>query len=156
MEPDWRETLKIASSSYYQLVLVVGTIGSGKTQSLKQIAGYGFHYLNFGEEFSQRMLARPINSRPIEAEEIAIDLVDAQKSKLLAIDNTEVLFESPVRLNPLALLKRLSINRLIVATWSGTFDQSKLHYGFRGHPSYREIRYTEEDAFIIVPTNNLV
>jgi len=154
MEPNWSETLKIASSSYYQLVLVVGPIGSGKTHLLKQIAGYGFHFLNFGEEFSRRMLDRPINSRAVDAEEIAIDLIAAQKSTRLAIDNTEVLFEAPVKINPLALLKRLSIEHLIVATWNGHFDKACLSYGAPGHTAHQVLRYTEQDTFIIVPTED--
>lgn len=154
MEPDWSKTLKSASESYYKLILIVGSMGSGKTQLLKEIASYGFHYLNLGEEFSRRMLARPVNLRVVEAEEIAIDIVKAQNSKRLAIDNTEVLFEYPIQLNPLALLKRLSLDHLIIATWNGHSDKSQLTYGMPGHPSYQDIRYTTQDTFIIVPTED--
>jgi len=151
-EPNWRETLDTASMSYYKLVLIVGPTGSGKTQLLKEVANYNFHYLNFGEEFSRLLLAKPIHSRAAEAEETAIDLIANQNSRRLAIDNTEVLFEAPLQINPLALLKRFSIDQLIVATWNGRFDDSKLTYGIPGHPRFQEHRYTEQDTFIIVPT----
>ena len=150
-EPNWKKTLEAASASYYKLIIVVGSISAGKTQLIKDIAGYGYDYFNFGVEFSRRMLARPINSRAVEAEQIAIDMIESQCSRKLAIDNTEVLFEPPIQLNPLALLKRLSFNHLIVATWNGQFDNNKLTYGFIGHPAFQEFRYTEQDTFIIVP-----
>ncbi len=51
-EPHWKETLETAAASYYKLVLVVGPMGSGKTQIMKEIATYNFHYLNFAEEFN--------------------------------------------------------------------------------------------------------
>jgi hypothetical protein len=152
MEPNWRDTLKTAADSYYKLILIVGPMGSGKTKLLKEIADYNFHFLNFGEDFSRRVLTRPVSARSVEAEEIAIELVEAQDSKRLAIDNTEVLFENPMHLNPLALLKRLSLDHLVVATWNGRFDDSKLTYGMPGHPAFKEFRYTEQDTFIIVPT----
>jgi len=153
-EPHWKETLETAAASYYKLVLVVGPMGSGKTQIMKEIATYNFHYLNFAEEFSRKMLSRPVNSRAAEAEQVAIDLIESQGSKHLAIDNTEVLFECPMKLNPLALLKRLSLEHVVVATWNGHFDDSKLTYGQPGHPAFQEFRYTEQDTFIIVPTED--
>lgn len=153
-EPDWHETLERVSASYYKLILIVGPVGSGKTSLLKQVASYNFHYLNFGEAFSRSLLPKPMHLRAAEAEEVAVDLVKAQNSRRLALDNTEVLFEAPILLNPLTLLKNLSIEHLIVATWTGSFDQSRITYGIPGHPSYQEHRYTEQDTFIIVPTEH--
>ena len=151
-EPDWKETLEAAAAAYYKLIIVVGAMGSGKTQLLKEIATYNFHYFNFAEEFSRKLLTRPVNSRAAEAEQVAIDLIESQGSKRLAIDNTEVLFERPIQLHPLALLKRISLEHLVVTTWTGRFDDSKLAYGQPGHPAFQEFRYTEQDTFIIVPT----
>lgn len=151
-EPNWETTLKGAGKSYYKLVLVVGPVGSGKSNFLKEASIYHTNYLNFGEEFARRLLAEPIDLRPSQAEEVAIKLVNEAKDSRLAIDNTEVLFEAPLQLNPLRLLKRLSINRLIIATWTGMVDDSKLTYGFKGHPAYREFRYTPQDNFTIVST----
>lgn len=155
-EPNWNTTLEQAATAYYQLVLIVGPTGSGKSGLLQEAAQYNFTHLNLGEALSRELLSKPLHLRTAEAEEVAIDLVDAAGAHRLAIDNTEMLFESPLQLNPLALLKRLSIDRLIVATWNGTFDDSCLYYGLPGHPAYEEFRYTTEDSFIIVPTNNLV
>lgn len=155
-EPDWNATLEQVASAYYKLILIVGPTGSGKSTLLKSAAHWNFQHLNFGEAFSRELLSKPAHLRAAEAEEVAIDLVDSVGASRLAIDNTEVLFESPIQLNPLALLKRLSIDRLIVATWNGSFDHSHLYYGMKGHPAYQEFKYTKEDTFIIVPTNNLV
>lgn len=153
--PDWNATLKQAQAGYYKLILIVGPIGSGKSSLLQSAAHYNFQHINFGETFSRELLTKPLHLRSAEAEEVAIDLVDATQASRVALDNTEVLFEAPLQLNPLALLKRLSIERLIVATWNGTFDDSYLYYGLKGHPSYEAFKYTEEDTFTIVPTNNL-
>lgn len=155
-EPNWNATLEQAKAGYYKLILIVGPTGSGKSTVLKEASDYNFTHLNLGEAFSRELLTQPAHLRAAEAEELAIDLVDATDAAQIAIDNTEVLFESPLQLNPLALLKRLSIDRLIVATWNGSFDTSQLYYGIKGHPAYEEFKYTKEDTFIIVPTNNLV
>lgn len=154
-ESHLNSALEQASAAYYKLVLIVGPTGSGKSALLKAAAHYNFKHLNIGEAFSRELLSKPLHLRSAEAEEVAIDLVNATGATRLAIDNTEVLFEAPMQLNPLALLKRLSIDRLIVATWNGTFDDSCLYYGIKGHPAYEEFKYTTEDTFIIVPTNIL-
>ena len=155
-EPDWSATLEQAKAGYYKLILIVGPTGSGKSTVLKEASDYNFTHLNLGEAFSRELLTKPAHLRAADAEEVAIDIVEATNSVRIAIDNTEVLFESPIRLNPLALLKSLSTRRLIIATWNGSFDDSRLYYGIKGHPAYEEFKYTKEDTFIIVPTNNLV
>lgn len=151
--PDWEATVKQVAKAYYKLVLIVGPTASGKTALLKEAAYYNFSFLNLGEEFSRRLLSRPAYLRAAEAEEAAIELVDQVGGARMAIDNTEALFEPPIQLNPLALLKRISIHRTVVATWNGQFDNHRLIYGFKGHPAYREVKYTKEDSFIIVPSD---
>ncbi len=155
-EPLWEVTLEEADRSYYKLVLIVGPAGSGKTDRLKTISeSYAFGFLNLGEELSRRLLVIPPHLRSAEAEELTIDLVNEIGSLRIAIDNTEILFEPPLRLNPLAVLKKLSRSQVVVATWTGSFDKSKLTYGFQGHPAYREYAFTDEDSFIITPSQIL-
>lgn len=151
-EPNWSELLQIVNRSYFKLIIIVGVIGSGKTQLLKEFTSYGFANLNFGEEFSRRLINTPPQSRAADAEELAIDLIESQNSRKIAIDNTEVLFEQPLELNPLALLKRCSLNHVIIATWTGEVDETKLTYGIPGHPAHQIFPYSKQDTFIIVPT----
>jgi hypothetical protein len=153
-EPNWSEILEIAEASYFKLILIVGSVGSGKTRLLKEVAHYRLHELNFGEEFSRRLINISPRSRAAEAEQVAIDLIAEQNSMKLALDNTEVLFEYPLKLNPLTLLKRFSVDHLIVATWNGVLDNTKLTYGIPGHPAHQTFTYTKQDTFIIVPTIN--
>lgn len=156
-DPSWEDTIKEAERSYYKLVLIVGPIGSGRTAILKEIsASYGFGSLNLGEELSRRLLVKPPHLRSAEAEELTADLVNEASKSRIAIDNTEILFEAPLKLNPLAVLKKLSRSKVIVATWSGSCDESKVTYGFHGHPAYREYSFTAEDSFIIVPAQALL
>jgi hypothetical protein len=151
--PDWEATVKEVATAYYKLILIVGPTASGKTTLLKEAASYNFSFLNLGEELSRRLLSRPAYLRAAEAEEATIELVHQVGGARMAIDNTEALFEPPIQLNPLALLKRLSIHRTVVATWNGHFDESRLMYGSKEHPAYREFKYTKEDSFIIVPSD---
>ncbi len=54
----------------------------------------------------------------------------------LCLDNTELLFDSALNLNPLALLQAISRSRLIVATWNGTLENGELRFAYRGHPDF--------------------
>lgn len=155
-DPSWEELLGDVDCAYYKLVLIVGPVGSGKTEMLKQVVGsaYGMGLLNLGEELSRKLLAQPAHLRPAEAESLAQDLIQEAGATRVAIDNTEILFEDPIAMDPLKFLKQASCHRTIVATWTGTFDQSSLTCGMSGHPAYRQYTYTPEDVFIIVPTEN--
>ena len=155
-EPSWENLFGKVSQGYYRLVLIVGPIGSGKTAMLKEVAegAYGFGFLNLGEELSRKLLVEPARLRPADAETAARELIEDAATSRVVIDNTEILFENPIKLDPLKFLKQASCHRTIVAAWTGTFDQSSLIYGIQGHPSYRQYTYTPEDTFVIVPTEN--
>lgn len=151
-EPNWQEIVKHASHAYYKLVLVVGDFGSGKSKVLKQISeSYNFKQLNLGLELSKKLMEVPKDFRSSDAEKVVFDLLDAQPNKRVAIDNIEVLFEDPLNLNPLQLLKKVSMDRVIVAAWPGQHTQNTIQYGFRGHPAFREYRFENQDTFTIIP-----
>lgn len=155
-EPSWEELIGDAEKAYHKLILITGTTGSGKTRLLKEVVdgAYDFGHLNLGEELSRKLLAQPIHLRPAEAESLAQDLIEEAGKTRVAIDNAEILFESPIAMDPLKFLKQASCHRTIVATWTGVLDQSSLTYGLPGHPAYRQYTYTPEDTFIIIPTEN--
>lgn len=156
-EPLWDSAIKEATQSYFKLVLIVGPIGSGKTALLNEIfSAYDFGRVNLGEELSRRLLVTPPHLRSAEAEELTADLLNEAGKSRVVVDNTEILFETPLKLNPLAVLKKLSRSRVIVATWTGSCDEARITYGFHGHPAYREYSFTAEDSFIIVPAQALL
>ena len=85
---------------------------------------------------SERLLALTKRQRRLKAEEIARDVIDEQNRPSVCLDNTELLFDSSLRLNPLVLLQDISRNRLVVSSWNGTYDGKHLSFGYRGHPDF--------------------
>jgi AAA+ ATPase superfamily predicted ATPase len=139
-----------AELSYYKLIIVVGKSGSGKTTLLRRISEeLHIPMLNLGLELSRRLLSLTNKQRKLMAAEIIEEILDEQDVPILVIDNTEVIFDPNLKLNPSGLLKNISRNRLLVWSWNGEQDGDQLIYSFVGHPEYHRIPSNE---FITITT----
>jgi hypothetical protein len=99
--------------------------------------------VNLGTELSRRLLTIPADLRASQAEDSVARIIEDAGTKRVGLDNTEILFEAQLSLNPLELLKALSRFRLLVATWNGDYVDGCLFFGARTHPSHRDYRPTD-------------
>ena len=129
------ELIHGTQSSYYKITLLAGGAMAGKTRMLKLVADQlALPLINLNLLLSQRLLSLNNRQRSLHAEGVALDIIDEHASTGLCIDNTELLFDSTLRLNPLVFLQEISRNRLVVATWNGAFANGELRYAHNGHP----------------------
>ena len=141
---EFESTILKAESSYYKIIVVVGKSGSGKTNLLRRISEeFQLPLINLGLELSRRLLSLTIKQRKLMAAEIIEDILEEQGDLRLAIDNTEVIFNPDLKLNPLGLLKNISRNRMLVWTWNGEMDGNHLIYSHVGHPEHHRIPSNE-------------
>ena len=141
---EFKSLISKADSSYYKLIVVVGKSGSGKTTLLRRISEeFQLPLINLGLELSRRLLSLTIKQRKLMAAEIIEDILEEQGDLRLAIDNTEVIFNPDLKLNPLGLLKNISRNRMLVWTWNGEMDGNHLIYSHLGHPEHHRIPSNE-------------
>ena len=117
-EIDYNAAIDLAAARYYKIVLVVGRSGSGKTNLLKKICSQiQIPLINLGIDLSQKLLPLTSIERKLKTCEIISKLIDALSAHRLPIDNTEVIFDPSLMVNPLGLHKfcfscgiRLEIN----------------------------------------------
>lgn len=113
--------LNTTKDLYHQLILVVGPPGSGKTGVLKQIATQKkASVINVNLEISSRLLELTRKQRKTKLQTIFHDIVDRAQSPVI-LDNLEILFDVELEQDPLRLLQLASRNKLILASWNGTF-----------------------------------
>jgi ATPase family associated with various cellular activities (AAA) len=135
---------------YYRLALVVGLPDTGKTRALREVGEeVGAPHVNLGVELSQRLLDVSAQQRPRQVGQILEGIVEKAGAVIL-LDNLEILFERTLEQDPLRLLKGLSRNRTVVATWNGTVDNGSLVYGDHGHPEYRSYPAAELAGLLVV------
>jgi len=135
--PELIDTIRATQAAYHKLTVVVGGARSGKTNVLKQVAAeLDLPLVNLNLLLSQRLLSKNRRQRSLNAGNVAIELVDEHIESGLCLDDTELLFDSTLQMNPLVFLKDISRNRLIVATWNGDFSGGKLVFGPVGHPDH--------------------
>ena len=141
---DYIAALDQAATRYHKLALVVGRPGSGKTALLKAISQQmQIPLLNLGLELSKKLLSLTIRERKLKAADIIADLLDADEPPRLAVDNTEIIFDPSLMLNPLGLLQNISRTRLLIWSWNGEVDDGHITYAYPGHPEYQRIPFAE-------------
>lgn len=136
------------TSLYNRLILLVAPSGRGKSsilQALQQKTKVPF--INIGLELSQQLLEFNEKQRAIQVNRLISNLLNTFHSDLILLDNTEILFQPSLQLDPLRLLQKLSRDRTIVAAWNGYVKDGHLIYAAPEHPEYR--RYPIQDLIII-------
>jgi len=140
--------VRAVRDQYYKLVLVVGPARTGKTASLAAVANQcGWRRLNVNLRVSEQLLEFTQKQRKVRVAAILDELVRAENSSVVMLDNIELLFASELELDPLRLLQGLSRNLTIVAAWPGTVDVDCLTYAEPGHPE--ACRYSSPQACIV-------
>jgi len=129
-----------ASARYYPLVLVVGGHGSGKTAALKALAvSRGVPCTNLSLHLSTAMLAMTESERRLQVTPLVNRLLTDADAEVAVLDNTELLHEPSLQVDPLKVLQAASRIRPVVASWSGRLDGTTLVYAEPGHPEYKAI-----------------
>ena len=137
---NFAEAIAQAEVRYAKLLFVVGRSGAGKTELLRTVAEhFRIPLVNLGLELSRRLLPLNIRERKLRAADLIADMFDEINSSRIAVDNTEIIFDDDLELNPVGLLEKLSRTRLLVWSWNGKLDDDYVTYGEPGHREYRRM-----------------
>ena len=132
------EEIERARGLYHRLVLVVGPAGAGKTAALREAAGRaGAPVVNVNLELSRLLLELTERRRVLRVRPLLEEIVAGRGSGVVLLDNIELLFDSALEQDPLALLRSLARDRAVAAAWSGRLADGRLEYAEPGHPEHR-------------------
>ena len=135
--PQFLDVIRATQGAYYKLTIISGPTGAGKTRLLSQVStDLQLPSINLSLLLSQRLLSQTRRQRALKAEEVAIEVIDEHLQSGLCLDDTELLFDSTLRLNPLTFLQDISRNRLIVASWTGPIAGGELRFAYADHPDF--------------------
>ncbi|MDA3788148.1 MAG: BREX-3 system P-loop-containing protein BrxF [Desulfobacula sp.] len=142
-----KKIIPTAEELYNKLVLVVGESGSGKTAVLLDAAKeLGGKVINLNLALSFELLELTEKQRVLRLPGLISTIIE-EVEPIVFLDNIEILFDKGLKQDPLKLLKGLSRNHLIVASWNGKYKKNKLIYANPDHPEYRV--YDSEDTIIV-------
>lgn len=146
-ETPLEKIISCASQLYYQLVLVVGPPGSGKSKYLSEIAREkNFTIFNLNLSLSSNLLDLSPNQRKIYVDPVLSREVSSY-SELLLIDNAEILFDRSLQQNPIKVLQNLSRSRVVFCSWGGSYENGVLSYAEPGHPEW--LSHSDFDGLIV-------
>jgi hypothetical protein len=124
---------------YNRLVLVVAPAGSGKTCALQEVqARTGIPLINLNLELSRRMLDLTERQRALQIPRLLSEIVNSFQTKTILLDNTEILFDTLLKQDPLRLLRGLSRNITVVVSWNGTINSEHIMYAEPGHSEFKQ------------------
>jgi hypothetical protein len=103
--------------------------------------------LNLNLQLADRLLELTHKQRKVRTAVILDEMVRAENSSVVILDNIEMLFAPELEQDPLRLLQVLSRNLTIIAAWPGTIHAGCLTYAELGHPEAR--RYGSPQACIV-------
>lgn len=142
------ERVPTLGSRYFRLLLLVGSPRSGKTTALCRLsAERSWSVVNVNLRLAESLLEVASRRRPHVVQQRLDQVVGEGRNETLLLDNTEILFNPALQLDPLRLLQQLARNRSVVSTWAGSFDGKHLSYAEPGHPEFK--RYPKPDALIV-------
>jgi len=138
------QAIQKAKNQYYRLVILVGSLSTGKTTSLQTVAkNHGYQLLNVNLELSKKMLELTRTQRSRQVERLLKEVIASVPGDVVLLDNLEILFDTALELQPLRLLQVLDRNRTIVASWNGSFQSGTLIYAEPGHPEFMQFKQPE-------------
>ena len=137
-----------AAGMYHRLIILLAPTGGGKTVTLQEVhRSTGAPLINVNLELSHRMLELTERQRSLRIGELLSDIVNAHGNDVILLDNIEILFDNNLFQDPLRLLKGISRNRTIVASWNGSMLNGTIIYAEPGHREYR--RYPIQDFLVV-------
>jgi ABC-type uncharacterized transport system ATPase component len=138
------QAIQGATCQYFRLVLLAGGPGSGKTPVLRSVAQrLGVSLVNVNLELSRRMLELTRTQRSRQVERVLREIITSTAGDCVLLDNTEILFNTGLEIEPLRLLQVSSRNRTIVASWNGSYRDRTLSYAEPGHPEFTQFKQCE-------------
>ena len=130
---------------YYKLILLVGRTGNGKTKMLNAlaVATAGGTVVDLNTELSKMLKTLPKMERCHYVQDF-LDVVLRQSSgQPLFLENTEILFSSHLKVDPIGMLKNASRYQPLVVTINGVIDNNKLTYAEPNHPDFIVYKVSE-------------
>jgi ABC-type cobalamin/Fe3+-siderophores transport system ATPase subunit len=137
MSDDVITVAKAVDVQYHRLVIVVGPNKAGKSTILREVAHrMAWPLVNVNASLARQMLELTKRERSLRLGSFLAQMVDRGATGTV-IDNIELLFDPSLQQDPLQLLRGVSRDRTIVASWNGKIHDRRLVYAEIGHPEYR-------------------
>ena len=142
------QKLEYIAELYHRLILIVGPSGSGKSQALKELqTKLKAPIINISLELSRKMLDLTGRQRILSLARLLQELIDENEIEIVLLDNTEILFDTNLKQDPLRILQNLSRKKIVISSWNGSATKNHLMYAVPNHTEYR--KYSNQDLIII-------
>ncbi len=140
--------MMIFPHKFYKLLLIAGADSHKKSMILKRLAEDSNHvYINLNLAMAERLMMIPVQERCLYITQYMDEIVQDIGTETILFDHIEILFEKPLKTNPLALLKNLSRHRKLITAWPGIIKNNALIYAKPGHPEY--VKYSIEVDYTV-------
>ena len=113
------------------LVFLTGDVGNACKEAL--VVGFGVEVV---AKVAEIQFEGRVGNDVIEGAQFLTHAVVGRQQGI-ALDQIEILFDPELQIDPFRFIRTLSHSQLILLSWPGTCDPSRLIYARPGHPEYR-------------------
>jgi hypothetical protein len=139
--------LVAAQRQYYRLVLIVGENAEANTQLLNSLAAQSHAVpINLTLEFGRALQSSDDSPATVLQR---LFQAEGELTTPLFLDAIDILFAKKTNIDPYTWLRQSARNRLVCATWLGTYAYNQLSYAPMFHDEHR----TERNIDVIVIDN---
>lgn len=136
--------------NYYKLILIVVENPSSTSEFLKKLAEEkSFHYVNLNLSLSEKLIQIPFERRWLYVNEMLDEILRKNNHEVLVVDNTEILFEKHLKLDPVGTLKNISRYKKMIVSVRGVLKDDCLVYARPGEDEYRAWRIKELEFTVL-------
>lgn len=105
--------------------------------------------IDLGHSLSQKLLHNQIEITQ-NPQNFFADLLNNINEQFILLDNTDMLFDSNLKFDPLSIFKKIASQKNLIAVWNGTYDQKQLTFAKQGHSEYRHFTIHNNEILIIL------
>lgn len=128
------QAVNTISTRYYKAILVC-EYQNGKY--VKEVAEkLGVPSLNINLLLSEKLKDFPKARMTGKVHILMNDILRESGSDVICLENIEILFDPALNQDVLQLLQSFSRNYVLIVSWRGSFDGTRLIYAEPGHPEY--------------------
>ena len=135
------------ADEHFRVLWLAGGTSAARSELIQAAAALAdAPCLNLGKSLSSALLDIQPKLRPASAEDCFHDLLRPGAGEIRCLDRVDILFDQPLMLDAVGLIRNASRRFLILASWPGTCSGEMLSYAPAEHPSHIQINARESDC----------
>ncbi|WPX10121.1 BREX-3 system P-loop-containing protein BrxF [Anaerocellum danielii] len=135
---------------YYKLALIISENPSQTSKILKELSTtFGIRYINLNLELANYLVEIPFSERWLHVSKAIDEIILKNEDQSLVIDNTDILFEEHLKIDPVGVLKNASKYKKLIASLRARIENNYIIYANPQAKEYKKYKIDNLECYVI-------